>query len=161
MFNLIEWDTVNLLWGKLACRYKHREIIPGTHNYYQFCPVSVDGIGYKWRVMTMTWLVLLFSKTANPKVFDKIFATKSVACHYDNNWWVGLLQNVNCSEKDVEINFLHPPGPSDSFTWPKRKDISWVPCMNVIFKIRPSTIIIAQIYYLEKEDNEMMSKLLN
>ena len=111
--------------------------------------------------MTITWKVFLFSKTANPKVFIKIFATKSVACYYDNNWWVGLLQNVNCDEKDVEINLLHPPGPSENFTWPKRKDISWVPCMNVIFHIRPSTTIIGQIYYLEKEDNEMMSKLLN
>ena len=47
-----------------------------------------------------------FSKAANPKVsFDKISANEYVACYYDSTWWVGLVQNENCDEKDVEIIF--------------------------------------------------------
>ena len=103
-----------------------------------------------------------FSDAANPKVsFDKISANEYVACYYNSGWWVGLVQDVNCDEKDVEIIFLHPPGPSNSFTWAKRKDVCLVPCMNVICKIRPPTTFTGQTYYLEKEDNEMISKLLN
>ena len=71
------------------------------------------------------------------------------------------MQNVNCDEKDTKINFLHPPGPSKSFTWPKRKDVCWVPYMNVISKIRPQTTFTGRTYFLEKEDNEMISKPLN
>ena len=41
------------------------------------------------------------------------------------------MQKVNCDEKDVEINFLHSPGPSNSFTWPKRKDVCWA---NILFR---------------------------
>ena len=49
---------------------------------------------------------------ANPKVsVDKISANKYVACYYDSNWWIRLVQNVNRDKKDVEINFLHPLGP--------------------------------------------------
>ena len=103
-----------------------------------------------------------FSKAANLKVsFDKISANEYVACNYDSNWWAGVVNNVNCDEKDVEINFLHPPGPSNGFTWPKRKDACWVPYMNVICKIRPPTILTVQTYCLEKEGNEMIFKLLN
>ena len=32
-----------------------------------------------------------------------------------------MVQKVNGDENNVEINFLHPQGPSNSFTWPKRK----------------------------------------
>ena len=64
-----------------------------------------------------------FNKAVNPKIrFDKHCANEYVACYYDWNWWTGLVQNVNCDEKNVEINFLHPPGPSNSFTRPKKKD---------------------------------------
>ena len=50
-----------------------------------------------------------FSEAANPKVsFDKISTNEYVVC-YD--------------EKDVEIIFLHPPEPLNSFTWEKRKDL--------------------------------------
>ena len=55
-----------------------------------------------------------FRKVANPKVsFDKISANEYVACYYDSTWWVGLVQNVNCDAKDVEIIFLHLPGDDD------------------------------------------------
>ena len=47
-----------------------------------------------------------FSKAANPKVsFDKISANEYVACYYDSNWLVGLVWNVNCDKKGVEIIF--------------------------------------------------------
>ena len=38
---------MNLLRDKLARRYEHVETVPGTGSYHQFCPVSVDEIGYK------------------------------------------------------------------------------------------------------------------
>ena len=103
--------------------------------------MSADEICYK-RVMDDKDLAgsFTFRKVANPKVsFDKISANEYVACYYDSTWWVGLVQNVNCDEKDVEIIFLHLPGPSNSFTWPKRKDVCWISYMNVICKIQPST----------------------
>ena len=94
-------------------------------------------MSYGWKQLAHTFT---FSKAANPKVsFDKISASEYVACYYDSNWLVGLVRNVNCDKKDVDIIFLHPPGPSNSFTWPMRKDICWAPYMNVICKIRPLT----------------------
>ena len=36
------------------------------------------------------------------------------------------------------------PGPSNSFAWPKRKDVCWVPYMHVICKIRPPTTSTGQ-----------------
>ena len=55
------------------------------------------------------------------KLSFEISANSYAACYYDSNWWVGLVQNVNCDEKDVKTNFLHPPGSSHSFTWPNRR----------------------------------------
>ena len=34
LFNLIERDTLNLLWYILAHRYEHGETVPGTHSYH-------------------------------------------------------------------------------------------------------------------------------
>ena len=122
LFNLIEMDTWNIFWDKLTCQYEHGETVPGTHSYHQLCLVSVDKIGYK---------------RVNPKVsFDKISAIEYVAGYYDSNWWAGLIQNVNCDEND----FLYPPGPSNNFTWSKRKDAYWVPHMSVICKVSSNNI---------------------
>ena len=121
MFSLIERDTLNLLWDKLACYYEHGETVPGTFCYIQLCTVSVDEISYK-RASDDNDLAVTFTfnKAANPKVsVDKISTNEYVTCCYGRNWWARLVQNVNCDEKYVEINFLHSPGPLNSFTWPK------------------------------------------
>ena len=86
---------MNLLCNKLACQYEHRETVPGTRSYNQFCPVSVDEVGYKRlkddKDLTGTFT---FSKAVNPKVsFDQNFC-QYVACYYASNLWVGLVQNV-------------------------------------------------------------------
>ena len=57
-------------------------------------------------------------------------------------------------------NFLQAPGPSNSFTWPKNQDVCWVPYMSAIFKTRPPTTSTVCTYYLEREDSEIISKLL-
>ena len=57
-FNLIEGDTLNLLWDKLACRYEHGETVSGTRSHHQFCPILPRLVINEF-VMTMTTQVLL------------------------------------------------------------------------------------------------------
>ena len=70
---------MNLLQDKLARWYEHGETVPGTPGYFQFCPVSLDKISYKW-VSDDNDLAGTLSKAVNPKVsFDKISANECVA----------------------------------------------------------------------------------
>ena len=103
--------------------------------------------------MTMTWQVLLLLHAV---LFDKISANEYAACYYDSNWWAGLVQNVNCDEKDVEINFHTLQDPQTTLLGQREK--TFVGCH---IWIRPPTTLTGQTYYLEKEGNEMIPKLLN
>ena len=63
-----------------------------------------------------------FSKAANLKVsFDKISANEYVACNCDSNWWAGVVNNVNCDEKDVEINFYTLQDPQTALLGQREK----------------------------------------
>ena len=63
-----------------------------------------------------------FNKAVNPKIsFDKHCANEYVACYYDRNWWTGLVQNVNCDEKNVEINFFTLQDPQTASLDQRRK----------------------------------------
>ena len=75
-------------------------------SYHQLCPVSVDEIGYRQVSDDNIFLAGTFTKAANPKVsFDKISASEYVACYYDSNWCIGLVQNVNCDERMLKECF--------------------------------------------------------
>ena len=45
-----------------------------------------------------------------------------VACKYDKLWWIGVIEEINDEKKDFKVNFLHPPGPTRNFHWPKKAD---------------------------------------
>ena len=67
-----------------------------------------------------------FSEAANPKVsFDKISANEYVACYYNSGWWVGLVQDVNCDEKGVEIIFYTLQDPYIALLGQREKTFVW------------------------------------
>ncbi|GBM44473.1 hypothetical protein AVEN_33641-1 [Araneus ventricosus] len=39
----------------------------------------------------------------------------SVACVYEENWWIELVSELNKEEGDYTIAFMHPHGPSEKF----------------------------------------------
>jgi len=50
-----------------------------------------------------------------------------ISCKYDAFWWVGMIVEIDQTQQDIKIKFMHPHGPSMKFSWPPRDDICWVP----------------------------------
>ena len=61
-----------------------------------------------------------------------------IACMYDYNWFVGLVEDVREEEGDVRVCFMHPKGPGrpkNCFYWPARGDIGHIPESGILGKI--------------------------
>ena len=54
-----------------------------------------------------------------------------IACNYDSFWWIGMIAEVDIHNGDLKIKFMHPHGPSKSFSWPSGDDYCWVPIVNI------------------------------
>ena len=58
-----------------------------------------------------------------------------VACMYDKDWYIGVIQEVCEEEGDIKVSFMHPKGPGrpeNSFYWPSREDVCYVPQNDII-----------------------------
>ena len=71
---------------------------------------------------------------ANPTV------ASFITCVYDSFWWVGMVEDINPEQGDMEVTFLHPHGPRKSFTWPTAADRCYVPLQNILCSILAPTI---------------------
>lgn len=65
-----------------------------------------------------------------------------VIAMYEGEWWVAKVLSVNRENNDVEVSFMHPPGPRTTFRWPPKPDILWVklagtPGNGLLGKIHP------------------------
>ena len=72
----------------------------------------------------------------------KIEAQQYVACLFEEQWWVGLIENIDESGGQCQINFMHHKGlvPTSGFYWPMRPDICWISNESIFYIIgTPST----------------------
>ena len=103
-------------------------------------------------------LVLGKENTVNlskdPKVSD------FVVCSYDEEYWIGLIDEVDEEHDDVKVKFMHPSYPARSFSWPKRDDKCFVPIVNVACIIRAPMTITGRQYKLDDKDIEAIEQIL-
>ncbi len=58
---------------------------------------------------------------------------------YDGNWWVAYVMDVIPANKEAELNFLHPYGPSPSYCYPRHSDTLHVHVGDIPTYIHPTT----------------------
>ena len=45
---------------------------------------------------------------------------------FDKKWYVGIINDVDLEECEIEVSSMHPAGPARTFFWPARVDEVWV-----------------------------------
>ena len=61
-----------------------------------------------------------------------------ITCLYDDNWYIGCVEEVCEEEGDIKVSFMHPKGPGrpeNCFFWPSRGDICYIPENDILCKI--------------------------
>ena len=74
-----------------------------------------------------------------------------IACVYDLKWYVGVVCEVNETEQDCFVSFLHPSGPARSFVWPSKKDSCWIVYSDVLCIIKVPCTRNGRTYTIEEQ----------
>ena len=137
---------------QLHHRLGHARTIPGTRGFHQFVPLSNSVIGAKRISETETFeLKFDFSNTKHQVNDKSLMNGDFVVCRYDFCCWVGIISQVDRTNQDVLVKFMHPSLPSGSFTWPRKDDLCWVPIVKVLDKLgqpQPTTMTGRQYTFI-------------
>lgn len=135
----------------LKDRFSEAHTIKGTQQYHAFIPLasSLNKLSVKF-----------FSDATNSfqvSVSRSIDQLKLTDCNgymtvvYGSNWWLAYVLEKNEEEDEVKVTFLHPQGPSPSFSYPRRPDVLWIPFTNVLCVVSPTTPT-GRIYVLSEDE---------
>lgn len=75
------------------------------------------------------------SKRGNVK--EDLYPSCFIACTHENLWYFGIITNVSNNDREVMVKFIQPVGPSPSFKWPKRDDVSDMPIPHILGVVGP------------------------
>ena len=159
-FKFISQDEVNDTRDFLTSRFEGILRIPETRSFHEFIPLSKSSIQVKRTSEDPEpSLVHNFKKGTQERDIIQVEILDYVTCLYDNKWWVGIKIGIDREEEDMQIKFMHPPGPSRSFQWPNIDDICWVPNEHILYKIDIPTTSSGRSYNIKQEDRKQTEKL--
>ena len=145
----------------LEDRFLNASTIPGTRSFHQFVPLGDNKIATK-RCSEDGEIALVHSFISNTKVTEiEVFHFDFVCCLYEQQWWIGMVQDINKEEADVAVKFMHPNGPSPSFKWPSKDDICWVPNIHIICKIDIPLTETGRTYHLSEDNVKKITEAFN
>ena len=145
----------------LKDRLENASTIPGTRSFHHFYPIDDLKIATK-RCSKDKEIALIHSFFPNTTIAEiEVFHFEYVCCLYEQQWWIGMVQDINKKEADVYIKFMHPHGPSASFTCPSKDDICWVPNTHIICKIDIPLTDTGKTYHLSKDNEKKITDTFN
>ena len=78
---------------------------------------------------------------------------------YESAWWVGYVLKTDPGLQEVTVTFLHPRGPSKSFSYPDSADVLTVHISDLLISINPKTYT-GRTYILTDKELDTATKAL-
>ena len=155
----VSQDLMVNVHADLEDRFAKSKTLPRTRSSHHFVPISCNKIAHKLTSEDREFLQFDFDKSLTKEIDIKnIKCFLYVSCIYDTFWWVGIVTEVNVHEGDLKIEFLHPHGPSKTFSWPSVADKCFVLASNILFVITVPTTITGRMYQISDTDSEQTLK---
>ena len=117
------------------------DTIPGTQIFHHFFPIHIGVIACKMTSEDPSFYGCrnFFTAKSHSQVPPplQIVLQHFVACIYDDEWWIGMVEGIEDEGDMVNINFMHQKGliPNSGFQWPRRPDICPVNSKDVLLSI--------------------------
>ena len=91
---------------------------------------------YNWSCEKLHQKVLEILKISFSHSLNKNYITAK----YDGHWWLGCILQIFPDTNEVEINFLHPHGPAQSYRYPHPADILVMSCQDLLTTVQPTRV---------------------
>ena len=75
------------------------------------------------------------------KLFKEIQRQNYVCCLYDNEAWIGVVEDTSDEHGDYFIRFMYPHGPSKLFHWPNKDDTCWIGKSDILCLIYAPSLV--------------------
>ena len=127
---------------KLEERYSRVSTVPGTRSHHSFVPVEdlkleIRRISADTFFTTVQMGGLQGIKSQESSTFE---VGKYVACMYDEDWYIGIVEARSEEQQDLHIKFMQKGATGHSLLWPQKDDTCWIPFQDVICTVDvPST----------------------
>jgi len=143
----------------LKNRFASTRTIAGTHRLHSFIPISSEIIevsDFSGCPDKRQERVTMAASSSSTVSFAAINGYVTVL--YDGFWWLASVIKSMQETEEVEVNFLHPYGPSRSFSYPSPPDLLCISYHDILTTSVNPTTATGRTYTLSEREMEDATK---
>ena len=161
-FHLVKSADMDAVRERQERRYERGSTLPGTQSFHQFLPIDSNTVAYK-RISSDDFIIGKYSFGIKQPAIHDIRVGNYVAALYDDDWYVGLVEELDLEKRECMINFMHPKMPTGYVNWPPRADRCLTPASRIltVIDVPSSTSIASRTYRVKKEEHTRITKLFS
>ena len=168
--------TVKRLVARASLQRPYDKQLLPAQEVFTFCKEEIKGIEFIFisqadmeitrigtkRISKDQNYALHFNFVSTPAIEPIVISVNSfVVCLYDDENWIGLIEEVDNDQRDAKIRFMHPKCIARSYFWPVKDDTCWVPDENIICNIGVPTTVTGRQYKLQPKDQEVLRAFID
>lgn len=138
-FRFVETSEIESEESLLHERLEAAETVSGTHNFHAYLPLATT----RNHLTVKRYSNAVSSTTVRLANLRELIPRNEISgyiiCEYDQQWWLAFVLERIDERHEVKVRFLHPAGPSPSFTFPKINDDLVIAHGHVIMAVNPTT----------------------
>ena len=146
---------------KLRPRFADALTVTGTQRLHSFVPVPGSSCMMRVREYSAQTNSDVVKVTRGHDLVNlPDIAGSYITCTYDNQWWLAYVPMVLLESDEANVSFLHPAGPSPSFSFPRRPDTLTIGRKQILTRVEPVTAT-GRVYRLSSSEMTAASVLNN
>ena len=137
----------------LTERYKYCRTVPGTRSLHCIIPITNTSVEVRQFSLSQVKRIerMCTAAVAHVETHPLSSIKGYITVAYDGCCWLGCVVKVDMEARVVEVNFLHPQLPSNSYRYPQHQDVMEVDPSDVLTLVSPSTATGRRYYLTAKE----------
>ena len=150
---------------QLEDRFSSSKTVSGTRSHHSFVPVSSSKLEMRRLSTDDGCTIVTMGDTAVEATstnYDKYQPGKYVACMYDQDWYIGYIEERSDEHRDVFIKFMKR-SLNKTLSWPQQHDECHVPFQDLICTISTPEVKgqSGRQYTLSSEDYKYIQEYLS
>ena len=133
--------------------------IVGTHSFHSYSPLIDKTTVLEVKPYSYCPKSTTVKISTHRELLSMAELSGYVICEYNSLWWLVLVMET-CDNDEIKVQFLHPSGPSPSFSFPKRQDELIVSRSHILMKVSVNTLT-GRVYKIPHKDTLEATRLLH
>ena len=136
----VSTETVSVHANIIKDRYEGIKAVDGTRSFHCYRSPETGKLQHSTLSADVNYTVTQMSESEDRNDYHHLKEGMYISIVYEDRWYIGLILEICSDQRDIRVKCLQNLKGKNSFYWPSRDDIIYVPFNHTLVVVNTPTL---------------------